>query len=157
MHPAAFARLATCCSRALKVNADQREAPRALSHRRHLHLLDIFFALNGGVLTAAFGHLGKSLLGRVAADNQIGDAVGVLLVRVICSANSASESDTALLLNDVGGFMRRGVKVGCLAKANSIAESVGARAESIVGRGRGAARLGANRSDVVSTKRGLDL
>ncbi|HEX8114344.1 MAG TPA: hypothetical protein VF516_41725 [Kofleriaceae bacterium] len=63
-----------------------------------------------GVRSAATGVGVEQTLGGLALDHQIGDPVGVLLVRIAVAPDAASEVNARALLDDVGRFVRREVQ-----------------------------------------------
>src|SRR5690606_38759703 len=113
--------------------------------------------LNGGATgRAAVSHLVEKRLGGLAADDTIGDRVGVLLVGVAGPANATGEADAAALLDDVGGLMGSQMNIRRAGKGDVVAGRVRAGADRVGGFGRGEADVGAHAAHVVVPEALLD-
>ena len=99
-------------------------------------------------------------LGRLAADDRVGDLVGVLLVGVADLADAALAvevgSTAAALLHRVRGFVGAGVHVGRAVEGNVVAGRVRHRADPLGRLARRAAEVGDHAAHVVAAKRRLD-
>jgi hypothetical protein len=78
-------------------------------HRVALVVAALHRALHAGGAATAACALIEQRLGGLAPHHDVGDRVGMTFVRVACLAHAAFELNTAVLLHDVGGFVRRGV------------------------------------------------
>jgi hypothetical protein len=95
-------------------------------------------------------------LGRLAGDHRISDGVGVLLVGVAFLADVALERHTGALLDDVRGFVRRGVEIRLTGERDVVARCVRLRAHGSRALGGLPADVGLDVADVVTAERALD-
>ena len=114
-------------------------------------------ALHGGATGgAAVGHGVEQGLGRLAAHDQRGDGVGVLLVGIAAASDAAVEADAAALLDHVGGLVRGLAQIRRGRERHVVPGRVGAGADRAGCLGGRAADVGAHARHVVMAEALLD-
>src|ERR1041384_4057683 len=95
-------------------------------------------------------------LRRLARGDQVGGAIGLLLVRVSALANTALELHPAALLDDVRGLVSGGVKARRVRERDMVPGRVGLGTDRPARGGGGATHVGLDATDVVAAEQLLD-
>ena len=90
------------------------------------------------------------------ADYAVSNGVGVLFVAVAGGTHAAFELHACALLHDVGGLVRRGVKIRLSGERDAVARGIRAGANGLTGVGCRTTDMGVDATDIVGAERGLD-